>query len=191
VAIYVGDRMSGSDRLAFIHSSQTLASARRALAEAPAGVAVVLDEQGNPLTVVAARDLAAIEANGETPLAELLGGLPPGLLTIARATLEEFVSSPEFTAFYAGVRGALVFDGNTLLGVLTRETIARFLDREFRPLDKVKALSPWLTRLDGDILTPPIKIHCQDFNHLNELEEMPEESPLCASEDPHPHPIWR
>ena len=44
--------------------------------------------------------------------------------------------------------------------------------------------------LSGDILVKTIKINCEDFNHPNELEFFPEESPDCQISDPYPHPIW-
>lgn len=167
-----------------------------AISEKKGMLAIVIDDQERPITVVTIDDLNKLKGNANHPLRTFFARLPFGVLTIADATLEDFVTSPEFTAMdVGGAWGAIVFnassDGLEFVGILTGDVIDDYLANEFQPPDKVLGFtSLWSSSLAGDFIDEPVIKTCEDYGHRNELSYVPRESPDCV-ESPPRHPIWR
>lgn len=172
-----------------LNLSDTLAVARSSLDENPGVVAVILSDEKRPVTVLTSDDLANVVASDDHLLADFAGQLPPGVVTEAALSMEELANRPEFTAFSIGARGVIVLDRDQLTGVLTKETITKYLRDEFKLVSELRGI-PSDTRLAGSIVNEPIIMYCEDFNHLNELPYYNRRKPpLCLDETPHPHPI--
>lgn len=183
----IGERMS--QQYIQLHLSDTLAAARTRLDENPGSVAVVLDDERRPVTVVTTDDLAKIAAPDDWPLADIVGQFPPGVVADAAFSLEDFVNSPEFATFSAGARGVIVFDEGRLAGVLSEATITQYLRDEFELVGELRGI-PADARLAGRIVNNPIIMYCNEFNHRNELAYYNRHKPpQCQVETPHAHPI--
>jgi hypothetical protein len=154
-----------------------------------AGYGVVRDADNRPVTIIVSADLANLD--GERPLAEGVGQVPPGIIAAITDTMEAFVQRPAFAAFALGVRGAIVYEDEQVAGVLTDETITRYLQDEFEPVAEIKGF-PADTRLGGNITDKPLIMYCDEFNHRNELDYYNRHKPPeCQVKEPNPHPIRR
>ncbi|HIP71207.1 MAG TPA: CBS domain-containing protein [Anaerolineae bacterium] len=183
----IGERMT--QQYIQLHLSDTLIAARTRLDENPGFVAIIFDDEKRPVTVVTTDDLVKIAAPDDRPLADIAGQLPPGVVTEAALSMEDFANSPEFATFSAGARGVIVFDEGQLAGVLTEATITRYLRDEFEPVGELRGI-PADTRLAGRIVNNPIIMYCVEFNHRNELAYYNRRKPPpCQVKTPHPHPI--
>lgn len=172
-----------------LHLSDTLAAARIRLDEVSGFVAVILDEEERPVTVVTSDDLANVAAPEDWPLADIAGQLPPGVVADATRSMEDFANSPEFATFSAGARGVIIFDEGQLAGVLPEATITEYLRDEFELVGELRG-TPSDTRLAGRIVNNPIIMYCDEFNHRNELAYFNRRKPpKCQVASPHPHPI--
>lgn len=161
-------------------------------------LAIVVIDQERPITIVTVDDLNKLQGDANQPLRTFFSQLPFGVLTIADATLEAFVNSPEFTAMdVGGARGAIVFnitssDSLEFAGILTGDVVDDYLVNEFQPTGKTMGFpSLWSPRLAGDIIEEPVIKYCADYGHENQLTYVPRNySPDCAKSPPC-HPIWR
>jgi hypothetical protein len=154
-----------------------------------AGYGVVRDADDRPVTIIFSDDLSYLD--GKRPLAEVVGQLPPGIIAAVTETMEAFVQSPAFAAFALGARGAIVYEDEQVAGVLTDETITRYLQDEFEPAGEIKG-SPSDAMLAGSITDKPLVIYCDEFNHRNELKYYNRHKPPeCQVKEPYPHPIRR
>ena len=185
----IGERMS--QQYIQLRLSDTLAFARAKMAETPGFVAVILDDEEGPVTVVTTDDLVNIVAPADQRLADFAGQLPPGVITEADLALDEFANRPEFAAFSAGARGAVVFDEDRLAGVLTKTTITAYLRDEFEQVGELKWTSSD-SQLPGRIGNKRIIMYCDALNHRNELDYYNRRKPpQCQVKTPYPHPIRR
>lgn len=180
----IGDRMSHD----FIELSlnETVAEVQEKVG---AGYGVVRDADGRPVTIIVSDDVAHLD--GERPLAEGVGQLPPGIIAALTDTMEAFVQSPAFAAFALSARGAIVYEDERVAGILTNETITRYLQDEFEPVGEIKGF-PADAMLAGSITDKPLIMYCDGFNHRNELKYYNRHKPPeCQVTEPHPHPIRR
>lgn len=166
---------------------ESMAEAQARLEGEADGLAIILDEDSRPVTVITAADLETLATAEGDELADVAGQLPPGVVVDAASDLDTFVHSDEFTAIAAGARGAIVVEGDEL-GILTEDALADHLVRT--PLvGKLKGM-PSDTRLPGRIIDKPIIVYCSAFNHRNELAFFDRHNPPdCQTEIPHIHPI--
>jgi hypothetical protein len=172
-----------------LNLSDSLALARTSLEENPGFVAVVLNDQAKPVTMITSDDLVDLVVSDDQPLAEIAGQIPPGVIAEAARPMEEFVNSPEFSAFSSGARGVIVFDQDQLAGILTKETITKYLQDESKLISNLRG-TPMDTRLAGSIVNNPIIMYCEEFSHRNELDFYNRHNPPeCQDRTPHPHPI--
>jgi len=205
MARHIRDAMSTKESLMDDHRlvqfgpDTSLAEATAALGAKMKMWAIVMDEKERPVTLITAAELNKLAGPGDTPIGKFFSKLPPGVVVAAEARLNEFVQSREFTALdIGGAPGAIVFektpDDMRFAGVLTGESIDSFLIDEFQPVGETKGLaepSLWSSLLAGDEILEPVIVHCEDFNHRNELPDyLPKNSPTCADPHPYPHPIW-
>lgn len=171
--------------------SDTIAVAQARLNENPGFVAVIFDDEQRPVTIVTADDLAHIVPPADQPLEDSAGQLPPGIITEAALSLEEFANRPEFAALSAGARGAIVFDEDRFAGVLTKATITAYLRDEFEPVSELRWASSD-SRLGGRIGNKRTIMYCDAFNHRNELDYYNRRKPpQCEEQTPRPHFIRR
>jgi hypothetical protein len=154
-----------------------------------AAYGVVWDADHRPVTLIASEDLANLEA--ERPLAEIVGQLPPGIIVPVTETMEAFAQSPTFAAFDLGARGAIVHKDKQVVGILTVETITRYLQDKFEPTAEVKGIS-FGVMLAGSITDKRLIMYCDEYNHRNDLDYYNRHKPPeCQVKAPHPHPIRR
>ena len=150
---------------------------------------ILLEADDNPVTLIVSDDLEDLE--GEQSLAEVVGRLAPGMITAVSETMEAFTQMPAFDAFYLGARGAIVYEMEHIAGILTDETIERYLQGEFEQSSEIKGL-PFDTGLPGDITDNPLIMYCEEFNHRNQLKYFNRQKPQeCQVKTPRPHPIRR
>jgi hypothetical protein len=167
---------------------QSLAESRASLARNPGQLGVVFD--GNrPVTMVALDDLKADLGEDARPLSQVVAKLPPGILAQSDANLGEFTDSGAFAALDMGARGAMVMDGEHLVGTLT----TAFLDDHLAALEvsgsNVTRAIPDVT-LAGSIAISTLVLYCEKFNHRNELVYFNRRNPpACQVTTPYPHPI--
>lgn len=151
------------------------------------GYGIVWDDNDHPVTLIIPNDLAGL--NEKLVLAEVAGQLPPVIIVTAIETMEAFVQSPAFTAFSIGARGAIVYENEQVIGILTDEAITRYLRDEFEPAGEIKGF-PTDTTLPGNITDKPLIMYCDEFNHRNELAYYNRRKPpKCQVEEPYPHLI--
>lgn len=151
-----------------------------------AGYGVVWDN-ARPVTLITAEDLVGFDE--QQLLAEVSGKLPPGIVVSAKRTMDAFVQSPAFAAFAIGARGAMVYEDEQIVGILTHETIRSYLQNEYEPAGEIKGF-PSDALLPGSITNKPVIMYCEEFNHRNELDYYNRHKPpQCQIAEPHPHPI--
>lgn len=174
-----------SSDFATLHTKMTVGEARAMLA---GGYGVVRDESDRFITILQPEDLTPF--TDEQQLAELLGRLPPGIVVAAAETMDKFVQSPAFAAFAIGARGAVVYDEDEQpVGILTGETITRYLEHEFETAGEIKGF-PSDATLAGTITDKPLVMYCDEFQHRNELKYYNRHKPPeCQVKEPHQHPI--
>jgi len=178
-----------SSDFATLHTKMAVGEARAMLA---GGYGVVRDESGRFITILQSEDLATF--TDEQPLAELLGQLPPGIVVAAAETMDKFVQSPAFAAFAIGARGAVVYDEDEQpVGILTDETITRYLEDEFETVGEIKGFpsdTSLAGTITGTITDNPLVMYCDEFQHRNELKYYNRHKPPeCQVKEPHQHPI--
>jgi hypothetical protein len=160
----------------------TVAEARAKLVT---GYGIVWDDNGLPITIIKLDDLVSFDE--KQPLADIAGQLPPVIIVTAIETMEAFVQNPTFTAFSIGARGAIVYENEQVIGILTDETITRYLRDEFEPAGEIKGF-PTDTTLPGNITDKPLIMYCDEFNHRNELAYYNRRKPpKCQVKEPFPH----
>lgn len=170
-----------------LNPSSSLAEARMILDNHPGGLGVILDEESRPVTLVSVADLDHVDNSQELLIRDLYSKLPPGIVVAADALLEDFVNSPVITALDIGACGAMVFDNNQLVGILTNDVIDHFIVEEYKPIGMFRGLET-LVGLAGDIVTKPLIFHCRQYNHRNELEYFdPDNPPDCKEKKPKRH----
>jgi len=173
-----------SSDFAELDTKMTVGEAQAKLA---GGYGVVGDENGRFVTIITPDDLASF--TDDQSLAAILGKLPPGLLMPAAETMEAFVQNPAFAAFAIGARGAVVYEDEQVIGILTDETITAYVQNEFEPVGEIKGF-PSDATLPGSITDKPLVIYCDEFKHRNELKYYNRHKPpACQVKEPHPHPI--
>jgi hypothetical protein len=124
-------------------------------------------------------------------LAEVVGQLPPGIIAAVTETMEPWVQSPAFAASALGNCGAIVYRDEKVAGILTGETITRYLQVEFEPAGEIKGFRSD-TMLPGSITDKPLVMYCDEFNHRNERKYCNRHKPPeCQVKEPNPHPIRR
>ena len=183
----IGERVS--QNYIVLRLSNAVVVARTKLDENPGSVAIIFDDAHRPVTIVTAADLAGIVVPDDRPLSEIVGQLPPGVVTDVAVAMEDFVDKPEFAAFGAGARGAMVFDRGRFSGVLPQAAITQYLRDEYTPASDAKRL-PSYSRPSGHVINKPIIMYCDEFNHRNELNYYDRRKPpQCRVKTPYPHPI--
>jgi CBS domain-containing protein len=173
-----------------LNLSDNLAAARKGLEENPNFVAVIIDNENKPVSIITRNDLVDVVVADDQSLAAIAGQFPPGLIVEAARPMEEFANSPEFATLSIGARGAIVLDRDQLAGVLTEAAITQYLRYEFTETGGLRGEGSLNTRLAGSIVNKPIIMYCEEFNHRNELDYYNRRNPpQCQDETPHPHPI--
>ena len=148
---------------------------------------MVGDDNGRFVTLITPDDLASF--TDDQLLAAIVDKLPPGLLMPAAETVEAFVQNPAFAAFAIGARGAVVYEDEQVIGILTDETITAYVQNEFEPVGEIKGF-PSDATLPGRITDKQLVIYCDEFKHRNELKYYNRHKPpVCQVKEPHPHPI--
>lgn len=175
-----------SSNFAELDIFMTVAEARATLG---GGYGAMWDENGRFVSLITPDDLASFA--DDQSLAAILDQLPPGLLAPAAETMEAFVQSPSFAAFAIGARGAVVYEDEQVIGILTDETITAYVQNEFEPVGEIKGFPPDAT-LPGSITDKPLVIYCDEFKHRNELKYYNRHKPpACQVKEPYPHLIRR
>jgi hypothetical protein len=167
---------------------QSLAESRASLAANPAQLGVVFD-RNRPVTMVTLDDLQADLGEDARPLSQVVAQLPPGILARSDVTLREFAGSGAFAALEMGARGAVVTDGDKVVGALTIGSIDDHLPGLDLAQSNVMRAIPDIT-LAGSIATSTVVLYCEKFRHRNELVYYNRRHPpACQVTTPYTHPI--
>jgi hypothetical protein len=182
--ITLKDRMTSD--LVRLQLDMSVGEARAALAGDPGRLGVVFDHN-DPVTLLSATDLEE-EAVPEQSLRDVPGGLPPGVMAPSGMPVADFVDSGAFAALSMGARGALVIEGDQVVGALTEGAIDHYLPYREKALTTRGAD----VGLAGSIATGKVILYCDEFRHRNELTYYNRHRPpMCQVETPHVHPIRR
>jgi len=151
---------------------------------------VIMDAVGTPQGLVIAEDLEralgrAGEGGADLTLAVARRWLPPLLVVTREARLSALVEAHQMTLLRHGARGMVVTEDHRAVGVLTRESIARYLAGEHRPPDKTMGFT-----LPGPHETAAGTVICARCNTPNEVEFLdPDNPPWCVNrQEPEPGP---
>lgn len=153
------------------------------------GWGVVVDPAGSPsaLVTVAVLDHALQHPSGGQAVVTLAAAhalLPPLVLIHADLPLAQVVEQPQMTALRYGAAGMVVVDAQAIAGVLTRQAIASYLAKEYRPSGTLADAT-----LPGVIVTPTMNVTCATCQFVNKLDEVdPDNLPECLNRHVPPGP---
>jgi hypothetical protein len=154
-----------------------------------AGALGAIFDEDRPVTLVVLEDLEKYRG-APTTLVALLADLPPGIVAPSDITVEEFATTGAYAAFNLGARGALLFEGEQMLGAVTAQGIDIPLREGLRPFPYTRSAQD--AGLAGRIIQPKLVIYCHEFKHRNELAYYNRRKPPdCQVSTPYPHPIHR
>lgn len=178
-------RQRMTQNFVLLDPGSTLAEANAILRVDLETLGVVLDDAARPVTLVNVDTLSQVDSDPTATLREAYSQLPPGLVLSAEANIADFVEAPAYAALNQGALGALVFEDNQLVGVLSVNTLDSYIVDEYEPRGESRGS---LVELAGDIITKPLIIYCKDYKHRNELEYFnPDDPPECQVKRPVPH----
>jgi len=132
---------------------------------------VVSNAAGTQLALVSAASLtrALHTGEGQQPVGEARGHLPPLLLINSDAPLYQVAALPQIVLLTKGAEGIIVLDGQQVVGVLSAEEMQRYLEAEYNLFGAPLGGSG---SLPGGISTPTLKVVCATCQMENELDEI-------------------
>lgn len=159
----IADSLDVTTEFILLSASNSVASARAALASDEGLVAAILDDQGQPFIVLTVADLENTARFDKLTLTQLFGNSPPVMVAKPNLKVEEFVDSPEFTR---SAKAAIVFDGEAVTGILTEEVIEHYLAKKF---GSTKGPLPSGVMLTGTPTKRRIVMYCKRCGERHEL----------------------
>ena len=174
-----------------LESQMSVDEAYKKLCGNMGALGAVFDED-RPATLVISEDLRAHANTTDVTIGQILPSLPPGIVAAPDTAIVSFLNSDAFSALRDGARGAMVVDGNDVLGAFTEELIDQALLKHSAFSDAERGLSATDSGLGGVILTPKVVLYCDEFHHRNELSYYNRlKPPKCSVQQPYEHPIRR
>ena len=137
---------------------------------------VVLDEHSKPVALVTADDLKQAANQGTSSLLNTQVGFPPTIIVGCQIDMQDLVKWEGLIERYEKIRGVIVIDDNTVVGILAITTVRNHLNNRDSNRDyELRGNSsgaPSDSNLPGDPQLSKLVYRCDECGFVNELSYM-------------------
>lgn len=134
---------------------------------------VVLDEHSKPVALVTADDLKQAANQGTSSLLNTQVGFPPTIIVGCQIDMQDLVKWEGLIERYEKIRGVIVIDDNTVVGILAITTVRNHLkNRDYNRDYELRGNSsgaPSDSNLPGDPQLSKWVCRCDECGFVNEL----------------------
>jgi hypothetical protein len=150
---------------------------------------VVLDEHSKPVALVMADDLERAKNQGSSSLLDINVGFPPTIIVGCLVDMQDLVKWESLINSDEKIRGVIVIDDNTVVGILPVAAIREYLkNRDYQLRGNMGCI--YDTGLGGDHQPSKLEFMCHECHFVNKLSYIDWNNlPICQNPNKQKHEL--